>query len=42
MLNSVKAFLIGKQKACKIVKTTEKVDIIVEKDLEKEEADQQC
>lgn len=41
MLNSVKAFLIGKQKACKIVKTTEKVDIIVEKDLEKEEADQQ-
>lgn len=40
MLNSVKAFLIGKQKACKIVHTSEKVDIIIEKDQEKEEAEQ--
>lgn len=39
MLNSVKAFLIGKQKACKIVKTTEKVDILVERDEEKEQAE---
>jgi len=41
MLNSVKAFLIGKQKACEIVKTTDFISIIIEKNDEEELAENQ-